>query len=124
MRSVPQESDGGYRDLIVWQKSMSLVRMIYAVSKNWPTHEQFGLTNQIRRAAIAIPSNRAEGKGRTGIREFRHHVSIAHGSLCELETQLLIARDLNYLPKDQSAFAPEQSAEVGRMLRGLLKSLS
>jgi four helix bundle protein len=116
--------DGGYRDLIAWQKAMGLVRSVYELTKHWPQHEQFGLTSQVRRAAISVPSNIAEGKGRSGIREYSHHLSVAHGSLCELETQLLIAQDLGYVANHDVDPVMRQAAEVGRLLRGLLKSLS
>ena len=116
--------DGGYRDLIAWQKAMILVRSVYELTKTWPHHEQFGLTNQVRRAAVSIPSNIAEGKGRSGIREYSHHLSVAHGSLCELETQLLNAQDLGYAARGQVESVLHQTAEVGRILRGLIKSLS
>jgi four helix bundle protein len=117
-------SDGGYKDLIAWQKAMVLVRSVYELTKTWPQHEQFGLTNQVRRAAVSIPSNIAEGKGRSGMREYSHHLSVAHGSLCEVETQLLIAQDLGYVADQQCAPVLQQAAEVGRLLRGLLRSLS
>lgn len=121
---MPEVGDGGYRDLIAWQKAMVLVRSVYEVTKSWPQQEQFGLTHQVRRAAVSIPSNIAEGKGRTGIPEYSHHQSLAHGSLCELETQLLIAQDLGYVAKGQIDPVMNQTAEVGRILRGLIKSLS
>ena len=79
----------GYQDLVAWQKAMALVIAVYRVTSAWPREEQYGLTSQIRRAAVAIPSNLAEGHGRTGAREYAHHVSIAFGSLCDLETQML-----------------------------------
>jgi four helix bundle protein len=116
--------DGGYKDLIAWQKAMTLVRSVYELTQTWPQHEQFGLTNQVRRAAVSIPSNIAEGKGRSGIREYSHHLSVAHGSLCELETQLLIAQDLGYVVDHQCAPVLQQAAEVGRLLRGLIRSLT
>jgi four helix bundle protein len=87
-------SDGGYCDLIAWQKTMLLVRAVYGLTESWPQHEQFGLTKQMRRAAVSIPSNFGKVKGRSGLREYSHHLSVAHGSLCELETQVLIAQDL------------------------------
>ncbi len=81
-----------YGDLIAWQKVMDLVSEVYRVTKDWPREEMFGLTSQVRRSAVSIPSNIAEGQGWTGPKEFVHHLSIAHGSLCEAETQLIIAR--------------------------------
>ena len=115
--------DRGYRDLIAWQKAMGLVRSVYEVTEEWPAREQFGLTNQVRRAAVSIPSNIAEGKGRTGTREYAHHLSIAHGSLCELETHLLIAHDLAYLASSEIERLMNQAAEVGRLIRALIVKL-
>jgi len=102
---------------------MDLVEAVYAVSREWPRDEQYGLIGQARRAAISIPSNLAEGHGRSGKKEYAHHVSIAFGSLCELETQLLIAGRLGYLGRDQLAPLIERIAEVRRILLGLLRSL-
>ena len=97
-----------------------MVEAVYKASSGWPREETFGLTSQVRRAAVSIRPNLAEGQGRNSQKEFAHHVSIAHGSLCELETQLLIAKRLNHL--DDTAL-DEQSAEVGRILQGLTRSL-
>lgn len=113
----------GYQDLIAWQRAMDLVEAIYDESAGWPDGERFGLTNQLRRAAVSVPANIAEGNGRTGTQEFAHHLSIAHGSLCEVETHLLIASRLTYLNDAKRTQLLDQSAEVGRLLRGLLKSL-
>ena len=112
-----------FRDLIAWQKAMALVVVVYHLTKRWPQDELFGLTNQARRAAVSVPANIAEGQGRSGAREFGHHLSIAHGSLAELETHLLIAQDLEYV--DEATLSPvlEQLAEVRRLLRGLIRSL-
>ena len=85
---------GSYRDLIAWQKAMVLARSVYQITATWPADHRFELTSQVPRAAISVPSNIAEGSGRTGIPEFRHGVSVAHGSLCELETQLQLGIDL------------------------------
>jgi four helix bundle protein len=86
-----------YRDLVAWQKAMELVTKIYRVTKKFPKEEIFGLVSQIRRSAVSIPSNIAEGKGRLSKREFRQFLGNARGSLAELETQILIAQNLNYL---------------------------
>lgn len=102
---------------------MGLVRAVYEVTVGWPAREQFGLTGQVRSSAVSIPSNIAEGKGRSGVREYVHHLSIAHGSLCELETQLLIAHDLAYLASPQTDRLMAQAAEVGRLLRALIMKL-
>src|SRR5215210_4763555 len=90
-----------YRDLIAWQKAMGLARSVYAVSASWPAEERFGPTSQVRRAAVSVPANIAEGSGRSGSREFRHGLSVAHASLCELETQLLLGIDLGLCESNQ-----------------------
>jgi four helix bundle protein len=113
----------GFQDLIAWQKAMALVTAIYRATGDWPGEELYGLTSQVRRAAVSIPSNLAEGHGRTGAREFAHHVSIAYGSLCELETQVLIAEQLGYANTDTSERLTTQMMEVRRLIRGLLRSL-
>ena len=112
-----------YRDLVVWQKAMDLVTAIYRVTKNWPRDEAFGLTSQIRRAAVSVPSNIAEGRGRGSSNEFRSYLSVAYGSLIELETQVQIARNLEYLTPDAAADLLAAAGEVGRLLNGLRKSL-
>jgi four helix bundle protein len=110
--------------LIAWQKAMALVDTVYALTDLWPQREQYILTQQVLRAVISVPSNIAEGNGRAGAREFRHHVSIANCSLCELETQLFIAHNRSYLSGEALNEALEQCDEVGRILRGLLRSLA
>jgi four helix bundle protein len=89
-----------YRDLIAWQKAMDLVVAVYRATEQFPKEEIYALTSQIRRAAVSIPSNIAEGQGRGTVNEFTHFLRIAHGSLRELETQLLIAQRLEYLNSD------------------------
>jgi four helix bundle protein len=112
-----------YRDLIAWQKAMVLVRSVYVVTASWPANERFGLTAQVRRAPVSIPANIAESSGRSGSREFRHGLSIAHGSLCELETQLMIGIDLGLCELKQGDSVLNQAAEVGRIIRGLIRKL-
>jgi four helix bundle protein len=112
-----------YRDLIAWQKAMVLVRSVYVLTASWPADERFGLTSQVRRAAVSVPTNIAEGSGRSGSREFRHGLSVAHGSLCELETQLLIGIDLGLCETNQGGQVLTQAAEVGRINRGLIRKL-
>ncbi|HEX5502577.1 MAG TPA: four helix bundle protein, partial [Thermomicrobiales bacterium] len=112
-----------YQDLIVWRKAMALVLDIYRVSKRWPADEVYGLTGQVRRAAVSIPANVAEGQGRTGSKEFLHHLSIANGSLYEVETHLILARDLSYLDEQVCDTLLRQAAEIGRLLNGLIRSL-
>ncbi|MDP9375361.1 MAG: four helix bundle protein [Chloroflexota bacterium] len=102
---------------------MDLVADVYRVTRRWPQEELYGLTSQARRAVASIPSNVAEGQGRTGTREFLHHLSIANGSLREVETHLLIAVRLKYLDESTCEALLRQAAEVGRLLLGLMRSL-
>lgn len=112
-----------FRDLIVWQKAMDLVEAVYGATSSFPADERFGLTSQIRRAVVSVPSNIAEGQGRRSSTEFVHFLSIAHGSLREVETQLLIAVRLKYLDDSGAEDAFAVSDEVGRLLTGLTRSL-
>jgi four helix bundle protein len=112
-----------YSDLIVWQKSMQLVELIYELTKRFPKEEQYGLTNQIRRAAVSIPSNIAEGQARTGSAEFRNFLSIASGSRAEVETQLLIAQKLGYTEDSEVKNALALSNEIKRMTHALIPKL-
>ena len=112
-----------YRDLIAWQKSMDLVESVYALTRAFPVDERYGLTSQLRRAVVSVPSNIAEGQGRRSRSEFVHFLSIAHGSLREVETQLLIAVRLGYLKSEASTPVLALSDEVGRLVSGLARSL-
>ena len=112
-----------YQDLVVWQKAMDLVEMVYRSTRDWPREERFGLTDQVRRAVVSVPANVAEGQGRTGPKEFLHHLSIAKGSLHEVETLLLIARRLEYTSEATIQELMRQTTEVGRLLLGLIRSL-
>lgn len=111
-----------YKQLLVWQKAMVLVTRVYEVTRSFPREEMYGLTVQIRRAAVSVPSNIAEGQARSTTGEFKHFIGIAKGSLAELDTQLLIAQNLGYLPEADDLF--DKLAEVGRMLSGLVSSLT
>jgi len=113
-----------YRDLVASQKSMDLVRPTYRATTGFPKDELFGLTSQLRRAAVSIPSNIAEGQGRLSEKEFRYFLGQARGSLMEVETQMQIAENLGYLQKEQTAALMKSCAEVGRILNGLLASVS
>jgi four helix bundle protein len=113
-----------YRDLVVWKKSMALVLNIYRCTQTFPKVETYGLTSQSRRAAVFVPSNIAEGQARLSTGEFKHFLGNARGSLMEIETQLLIARHLDYLDDIQSDLLLKDAAEVGRILNGLLASLA
>jgi four helix bundle protein len=113
----------GYRDLVAWQKSVALVTDVYRATRTFPADERFGLTSQMRRAAVSVPSNIAEGHGRQSPGEFRQFLGQARGSLSELETQLEIAANLELLDRARAQALQEQVAEVGRILNGLLTSL-
>ncbi|HKA41756.1 MAG TPA: four helix bundle protein [Burkholderiales bacterium] len=112
----------GHHDLDAWKVARELVRRVYVLSRAFPRQEMFGLTSQMRRAAVSIPSNIAEGAARTGAREFGQFLNIARGSLSELETQLLIASDLAYIKPTDSIF--NLVDRVSRLLTGLHKSVS
>ena len=112
-----------YGDLIAWQKAMDLVQMVYETVRAFPKEEIYGLTSQLKRASISVPSNIAEGQGRKSTREFLHHLSIAYGSLMEVETQILIAVRLGYLSQEDVVPITEQTAEVGRLINGLSNAL-
>jgi four helix bundle protein len=113
-----------YQELIVWQKSMDLVEEVYKSSRSFPREEIYGLTSQLRKAAVSIPSNIAEGQGRRTTPDFLRHLSIAYGSLLELETQVLIATRLGYLVQGRCHDVMKMAAEVGRLLNGLMASLA
>jgi four helix bundle protein len=114
---------GSYRDLTAWQKAMDLVEQVYLGSRNWPKEEAYGLTSQVRRAAISVPSNIAEGQGRDSTKEFLHHLSMARGSILELETQILVAERLGYVDTPLSQDLLRRSAEVSRLVSGLMRSM-
>jgi four helix bundle protein len=112
-----------YRDLIAWQKARELVRDIYAITQTFPREELYGLTSQLRRAAVSVPSNIAEGQARYSCREFHHFLSHARGSLVEIETQLFIAEDLGYISRAHSQRLLDSTAELGRILNRLAASI-
>ena len=113
----------GYRDLRVWRQAMRLVLHVYDASSAFPKTETYGLTSQLRRAAISIPSNIAEGHGRDGLGEYLYHLSVANGSLMELETQVLLAFKMRYLTREKLTPLLHHAANVGRMLAGLTAKL-
>ncbi len=112
-----------YRELIVWQKAMDLVVLVYRASAGFLAEEVYGLRDQVRRAAVSIPSNIAEGQGRQTTRDFLKFLSIANGSLREVETQTMIAGRLGYISEQESSELLELAAEVGRLRYGLVRSL-
>jgi four helix bundle protein len=111
-----------YKDLMVWQKSIDLVAEVYKATKGFPKEELYGLTSQLRRCAVSVPSNIAEGQGRLTRGEFRQFLGHAKGSLAEMETQWIIAEKLGCLKEPQTLV--DQLAEVSRLLNGLLNSLT
>jgi four helix bundle protein len=112
-----------YQQLKVWQLGIQLKRSAYLLSQPFPKHELYGLTSQLRRSAVSVPANIAEGHARNSTREFLHHISIALGSLAELETMLILARELGYCQVSETAELLQQCDEEGKMLRGLQRTL-
>jgi len=113
-----------YRDLVVWQKAMDLVVEIYHLCQSFPAAERYGLVSQMQRAAVSIPSNIAEGHARKSSGAFVNHLSIAAGSLAELETQIMLAERLGFCNENTSLSLLTSTDEIGRMLTGLKNSLT
>ena len=112
-----------FRDLIAWQKAMDLTELVYRLTERFPKTELYGLTSQMRRAAVSIPSNIAEGQGRRTTGEFLNFLSVAYGSTCELQTQVLLSARLKFCEAKDYELVLKQSAEVARLLNGLSNSL-
>jgi len=112
-----------YRDLKVWQAAMKLADLVYRQAEKFPPRENFGLRQQLEKAAVSIPSNIAEGHARNSTKEYLHHLSIALGSVAELETQTILASWRKYIAEDTADEVLVSADEVGKMLRGLQKSL-
>ena len=112
-----------FKELKLWQKAYQLCLEIYKNTKRFPTEEKYGLSSQMRRAAISVPSNIAEGYGRKTIPDYVRCLYIAYGSTCELETQILLSGDLKFLTEDTQSSLVERIKEVERMLMALIKSL-
>jgi four helix bundle protein len=113
-----------YRDLIAWQKAMDLVEHVYRVTLSWPQEELYGLTNQVRRAAVSVPANVAEGQGRGTSKELSRYLAIAVGSLYEVQTHLLISQRLHYSDEGEIETAMRCTDDVGRLLHGLMRSIA
>jgi four helix bundle protein len=111
-----------YQDLIAWQKGMDLVELVYHVSARFPSEERFGLTSQVRRAAVSIPSNIAEGQARSS-KDFLRFLDYTRGSLAETETQILVGERLKFITAEESQSVLQLSTEVGRIVSGLVKSI-
>jgi four helix bundle protein len=112
-----------YRDLLVWQRALELAVRIYRLSEKFPKSEIYGLTSQVRRAAVSVPSNIAEGYGRGSRKEYLQFLSVAQGSLKELETQIILAQRLSYASEKDAEVTLSASETVGKMLGGLMRSL-
>jgi four helix bundle protein len=112
-----------YKDLVVWQKSMNLVEAVYRLSFKFPATEQWGLISQMRRAAVSVPSNIAEGYGRQATGEYHHHLSIGRGSLLELETQVLLSLRLGYVGESHAQIMLRDIEEISKMLGSLINKL-
>ena len=113
-----------YRDLIAWQAGIDLALHVYRVTESLPKHELYGLSSQLRRAVVSVPSNIAEGQARNSRGEFRQFLAMARGSLVEAETQLLIASRLGYIPESSYQELADQCDRVSRLVNGLLRSLT
>ncbi len=112
-----------YKDLEVWQKSMELVVQYYQITKGFPVNEVYGLASQLQRAAVSVPANISEGHARQHTKEFLQSLSIAYGSLAELETHIEIAKRLGYIATDTAVELIDKTSTIGRMLNGLRRSL-
>jgi four helix bundle protein len=113
-----------YRDLVVWRKAMDLAAEVHLLSKAFPRDELYGLTSQLRRAAVSVPSNIAEGQARQSTAEFLNFLSIAHGSLAEVDTQLLLAQRFQYVSDEMTSKAASLIIEVSKMLFSLRAKLT
>ena len=113
-----------YKDLKIWQKGISLVKDVYGITNKMPREEGYGLTNQIRRSAVSIPSNIAEGQARQHAKEFKQFLYVALGSLAELETQLVIAEQLKYIRREDLRSLSDKIIEIRKMISGLISRLT
>ena len=113
-----------YQDLIVWQKSVLLVTDIYTITKTFPQDERFGITSQLNRAAVSIPTNIAEGWGRETSKNYLQFLRISRGSIMEVQTLLIITKNLNYISEEKFDILRNKTEEVGKILQGLIKSIN
>ncbi len=112
-----------YKNLIVWQKAIELVTEIYSITKTFPTEERFGLTSQLNRAVVSVPTNIAEGWGRESSKNYLQFLRISRGSLMEVETLMLISKNLDYVNQEKFKLISDKIEEVGKILHGLIKSM-
>ena len=120
---VTKKTACSYRDLVIWQRAIQVCVAIYRLTKSFPREEIYGLSNQLRRASVSVPSNIAEGYGRLTREQYRHFLGIAKGSNLELQTKLVIARELGFSDPQEIDRAESLSFEVGKMLTTMLKGL-
>lgn len=120
---MPEPSFRSHKDLDVWKKSVRLVVDLYKLTKRFPADERFGLTAQIRRASTSVPANIAEGWGRGSTKEYIHFLKIARGSLVELDTHLIVSKELGYVDRIESGQIENSISDVGKMLNRLIKAL-
>ncbi len=113
-----------FQKLWIWQKAIALAKVIHMQTRTFPKSEIYGITNQMRRAAISVPSNIAEGSQRGSDKEFAHFLRISKGSLAELETQLILSEEFSYIPKQVSSTLLEEIAELSKMLRVFIEKIS
>jgi four helix bundle protein len=112
-----------YKNLIVWQKAIELVTDIYSITKTFPSEERFGLTSQLNRAVVSVPTNIAEGWGRESSKNYLQFLRISRGSLMEVETLMLISKNLNYVKDENFILISDKIEETGKILQGLIKSM-
>ncbi|MFP3868692.1 MAG: four helix bundle protein [Desulfobacteraceae bacterium] len=121
---MPSKKSTSYRDLEVWQKAILLAKVIYELTDKFPSREIYGLSNQLRRGAVSIASNIAEGQAHSSRKEFQYFLNISLGSIAELETQLTIAQAVAYMSEEALEKLLSPSDELTRMIKGLLKHLA
>ncbi len=112
-----------YKDLIVWQKSITLVTNVYVLTKSFPSEEKYGIVSQMNRAAVSVPSNIAEGWGRESSKSYLQFLKVSRGSLMEVETLLVIAKNLNFITEKEYKIISDNIEELAKILQGLIKSI-
>jgi len=121
--AIEKKKVHGYKDLLVWQKGIHLAKEIYRITQTFPNEEKFGLVSQMRRAAVSIPSNIAEGQARHTTKEFVQFVSHAEGSVAEMDTQVILAQELGYCSEERAAVASGLLSDLRKMLNALRRTL-
>ena len=124
IRNVPAQKVVDFKDLVIWKKAMALTTRVYQLTARFPSEEKFGLTSQMRRAAVSVPSNIAEGQGRRGAGEFPQFLSLARGSLAELETQLVLSANLGFAEPLEIVPLTSDILEIQKMIAGIQRKLA